>query len=119
MSDFYGSKEATYQNSPTPIYAGTNELSKVSPMVFPLNMMDEDIIERELSSLGKTASELSAVVAQLHAKLDPILRPQPKAAGDGTPEEQLSAVPSEIRRQRQSITFSTSELISIISRLEL
>ena len=81
----------------------------------------ESPTEREIMQLGKATSELSALANDLENRLTPVLRQQPesKSINEGVPIEPLTALPSAIREQKDSVGYAISVLRSILNRLEL
>ncbi len=79
----------------------------------------ESPLSRELNIMSKATSELLTEIESLEVRLMPVLQAQPKLASTGTPEEQMTQIPSEIRRYRQAIDNANYMLRSILSRLEL
>ena len=80
----------------------------------------ESVTEREISGLSKTVSELNMLVDDLQNRLASVLKLQPEIADNiGKPNEPLTALPSAIREQKESISRAIYILSSILSRLEI
>lgn len=79
----------------------------------------ESVVEREINILNKASQELIKNAEILENRLTNVLKTQPQSVAEGTPEESLSAIPSEIRRLRQTIDSANYMLKSILSRLEI
>lgn len=79
----------------------------------------ESPVTRELISLSKATANLMAEAGQLEQRLAGVLRMQPESVPNGKPEESLTEIPSEIRRQRETVDNVAYVLRSILSRLEL
>ena len=79
----------------------------------------ESVVSRELNILSKSTSELCTQVDKLRNRLQGVLKEQPDSVKEGKPEETLTPVPNEIRRQRSAIDNANYEIRSILTRLEL
>ena|SRR3990167_8408173 len=76
-------------------------------------------VEREIEQLSKATGELNIVAEDLQKRLSSVLRSQPESRDEGVPIEPLTALPSAIRYQKDSVSRAVYLLKSILSRLEL
>lgn len=81
----------------------------------------ESVVESQISQLSKATSELNALADDLQNRLTSVLRSQPEGKDSltGTPIEPLTALPSAIREQKESVNRAIYTLKSILSRLEI
>ena len=80
----------------------------------------ESAVEREIMQLSKAAGELNMLADDLQNRLSSVLRSQPEIINnEGKPIEPLTALPSAIREQKDSVIRAAYILKSILSRLEL
>lgn len=80
----------------------------------------ESPVEREIQALSKSVIQLSAEMDSLEQKLSGVLQNIPESGNKtGEPEEGLSPVPDEIRRQRHMVQNVNYRLRSILKRIEL
>lgn len=75
----------------------------------------------EFNYLNNALSEMGDTIDYLEKRLGVVLSNSLEEGKDtaGTPEQNLSALPSEIRRHRHSVNYYNQRLGSIISRLEI
>lgn len=87
----------------------------------PSETRKESATERELKMLAEAVATMYGSVDRLENRLTSILMPESpdKSASNGTPEEMLSQVPSEIRSSRKSIESALYRLKSIMNRIEV
>jgi|CXWL01.1.fsa_nt_gi hypothetical protein len=96
------------------------EESKYAGIAGQTNTNKSSHLEQETRALDKESENLSALVNELHTRLELVLRTQPGSVENtGTPEEDLVPAVDKLRRIRYSISNSAYIIKSILSRLEV
>lgn len=78
-------------------------------------------VEENQNILAKQIDNLTATIASLEQRLDPVLRPSSPAIGaqGSAPKEMLVTVAAHFRDRSEEVISLTNRVTSILERLEL